>query len=374
VKVAVISDFTYVASTPDYKNCLSYYGSEPYHALVAKEFAEHGHDVHFFAPRGSEPIGTFHPLLLFYGLAGASDSIDRVAVNPHKLEEMLDFDFIIDMSGGAGTITELHYYHGFKNYACFRNGFKSYEVPRIPAKFCNHVVPSKQNRRIFKEGGHESMVCYYGIPDFYNPGRSPEYFGRFAEMGLQDKNYFLFPHRPTPDKGVDIMLQLARRFPEEKFVIAAATPVYEHQMHLQRVRTAALENGLKNLLILDMPLHPSHHYFKRELIRRAKALISPLGMGYLEGFGLSNAEAVACGTPLIISDSESTRELWTENDCMMVSGTVGSEQAVRNFRHHTFNPVNRFTTEDNYRRWMFIIEQIRAGKFGDEIATPAVTS
>lgn len=373
MRIAVISDFTYPACTPDYQNCLSYYGSEPYHAMVAKEFAEHGHDVHFYAPRGSEPIGTFHPLLLFYGMAGMRDSIEDIAVNREKLTDLVDCDFIIDMSGGAETISDLYFYHGFRNYACFRNGFKSYEVPRIPPQHCNHVVPSKQNKRIFREGGHNSMVCHYGIPSFYSDGRSPEYFAPFAELGLEDRNYFLFPHRPTPDKGVDIMLQLARRFPQEKFVIAAATPVYEHQMHLQRVEVAAKDMGLQNLLVLEMPLNPRHHYYKRELMRRAKALISPLGMGYLEGFGLSNAEAVACGTPLLISDSESARELWTPDDCMLVSGTVGFENAVRDFRHHTFAPVNRYTTEDNYRRWLFIIEQVKAGKFGDEIATPAVT-
>ena len=52
-KIAVLSDVTYRASLPDDPNALGYYGSEQYHAVLAKALLERGHDVSFYAPSGS---------------------------------------------------------------------------------------------------------------------------------------------------------------------------------------------------------------------------------------------------------------------------------------------------------------------------------
>ena len=126
--------------------------------------------------------------------------------------------------------------------------------------------------------------------------------------GLND--YFLYPHRPTPEKGSDNILQLAKYFPQETFVFMVSNnPVTQHKDALAGLKKQSLSLGLSNVKFVELPLNNKHHYFKRELMRHAKAILSPFDPKiYLEGFGLANAEAAACGTPLLISDSESSKE------------------------------------------------------------------
>lgn len=364
MRIACISDLTYRACLPDDPNCLSWYGSEPYHSVLAKAFEDHGHEVHWFAPAGSSKIGVFHPMLYDFGQISIEASVENNCINRCTLDEIADLDFVIDMSANMRTIESLFFYKGYRNYLSYRNGYSAYGVPRLHPGDRNYVVPSEQNRAEFKKAGFPAMVAYYGIPEFYHSGSDPEYFSLFAEKyALKKRGYFLFPHRPTPDKGVDIVLQLAKKFPQENFVISSATPIYEHQSHLQRIRSEAMNAGLKNLIAVDMPLNPKHHYFKRELMRWSKAVLSPLGRNYLEGFGLSNAEAVACGVPLIISDSPSTRELWMDSDALVVEGESGFANAVRMFDMYSFQPKNRYTVEKYYQRYMELISLVMSGEY-----------
>ena len=123
--------------------------------------------------------------------------------------------------------------------------------------------------------------------------------------GLGNRTYFLYPHRPTAEKGSYHVLQLAKMFPEETFVFMVSNnPVQQHKDALHDLKKQSISQ--KNVKYVDLPLNNKHHYYKRELMRHAKAILSPFDpTKYLEGFGLANAEAVACGTPILITDSES---------------------------------------------------------------------
>jgi glycosyltransferase involved in cell wall biosynthesis len=368
LKIAVISDCTYRSSTPDYINNLSFYGSEPYHAVIAKGLAQK-HDVHWFAPSGSEPIGTFHPLVCLNGDWTDKEILDETSLEGLKVEFLQQFDFVLDFSANAQNIEQLAFFYGYHNFGTFRNGYVAFDVPRIRLIDRHYIVPSHQNKRIFESHGFQDVrVIYYGIPEFYRPadannkesdmdGLYKDYF--IEENKINIKKYFLYPHRPTPEKGSLHILQLAKLFPDETFVyMVSNNPLAEHQQALLDLKNRASDS--KNIRFVELPLTNKHHYYKRELMRHAKAVLSPFNPHvYKEGFGLANAEAVACGTPILITDSESSRELWIdEKDGLILpydDRMSAFRMAIKHFSSYDFKPENKFTVSDcisNYEKYM----------------------
>lgn len=374
MKIAVISDTTYRACRPDYEHCLSFYGSEPAHAIIAKGLSDIGkHDVHFFAPHGSEDIGTFHPLLCYHGGYHENEILDETSMENLKTDYLTQFDFILDFSAIARNVESVRNYHGFMNYGVFRNGYNGYTVPRLRLADRHYIVPSLQNKRIFEKHGFAGTECiYYGIPDFYSPGEDPNYINLFSSNGLETgKNYYLYPHRPTSEKGSAHILELAEYFPYETFVFMVSNnPVQQHKDAIFQLRKKVVEKGLQNVKFVELPLTNKHHYYKRELMRHAKAVLSPFNPAiYLEGFGLANAESVACGTPILISDSESSRELWIdEKDGLILpydDRMSSFKMAIKHFNSYNFDPKNKFTVQEcinNYEKYMKGVMDSNGGK------------
>ena len=324
--------------------------------------SDKGHDVHFLAPQGSEPIGTFHPLECYNGLFAEPEILDETSLeNPRlKSEYLLDFDFVLDFSAMARNIETLNQMYGYHNYGIFRNGYNGYTVPRLRMNERNYIVPSNQNKRIFESHGFPDVrTIYYGIPDFYRESLDSEYYPIVRDNGLYDRMYFLYPHRPTSEKGSYHVLQLAKMFPDETFVFMVSNnPVQQHKDALNDLKKQSLDS--KNVKYVELPLNNKHHYYKRELMRHAKAILSPFDpTKYLEGFGLANAEAVACGTPILITDSESSRELWIdEKDGLILpydDRMSAFRMAIKHFSSYDFAPTNKFTVQDcisNYEKYI----------------------
>lgn len=69
---------------------------------------------------------------------------------------------------------------------------------------------------------------------------------------------------------------------------------FQKQCVLEAIEYA---KGYKNITFEWLPLDPDHHIAKRKLYREAKALLKTTIFN--EPFGLSQVEALACGTPVI---------------------------------------------------------------------------
>lgn len=270
-----------------------------------------------------------------------------------------EMDFVIDMTAAVRNIESLYWFTNFRRYAVYRNGYTSYIDPKIPYAARHYVVPSNQNKAEFAKASHHADVIYYGIPDFYCPGDNPEYWKIFEDKyGLTRKEYFLFPHRPTADKGSDMVVLMAKLFPDEKFVLFSDTPSIDHKTGLYQFKHDTIK--LKNVVVIDAPRNPWHHYYKREIFRNAKALLSPFNPSrYVEGFGLASKEANACGTPVIITDSPSTRELYVhEEDAIIVPNydIVWFGNAISRFDTFTFKCENRFPVEQYAANYLDLLE------------------
>jgi glycosyltransferase involved in cell wall biosynthesis len=264
-------------------------------------------------------------------------------------------------------VEEVRNYYGFTNYGVFRNGYNGYTVPRLKLADRHYIVPSLQNKRIFEKHGFPNVSCIkYGVPDFYSRPKSKfevgnEYIQFFQNINMNENGYYLYPHRPTSEKGSHDVLQLAESFPNETFVyMVSNNPVIQHKDAIQELKRIVISKNLQNVKFVELPLNNKHHYFKRELMRHAKAILSPFNPSiYLEGFGLANAEAVACGTPILISDSESSRELWIdEKDGLIIpydDRLWGFKQAISHFESYNFDPVNKFSVQEcinNYEKYI----------------------
>lgn len=362
MRVDLISSRTYRATLPDdTKNNSSGYGSETYAAVLMEALSRRNEDweFHWYAPVGSTNFDerenvTFHPFYLDFGKASEFELLDDCSIEGLSYTFLRDSDFIIDHSATAANIEELKWYHDFLKYVCYRNGYVAFNSPRLGIKERHYVVPSKQNQSIFYENGYDSIVCGYGIPEFYQSGEDGEFWKHFESLGLASKEYFLFLHRPTVDKGIDHVLRVAKELPEKQIVIAGNATIPEHYYSLLEARRQKLYQHIDNLTFIDIPLSPYHFHYTRELYRNAKAFLAPFHYPeYREGWGLASGEAVACGTPLIITDSPSTRELWIEGkDAVYIDSYQSLKKTIEYFDSISgLQPENKFSTDDYAKRY-----------------------
>jgi glycosyltransferase involved in cell wall biosynthesis len=106
--------------------------------------------------------------------------------------------------------------------------------------------------------------------------------------------------RPTPYKGLGQALELAaERKLHLKIVpgLGAASHRVELEQHRPQIEAAIARGAQVEVVVL--PQNSQHHVLKRELYRRARALLAPVQAH--EPFGLTIIESLASGTPVIAS-------------------------------------------------------------------------
>jgi glycosyltransferase involved in cell wall biosynthesis len=143
----------------------------------------------------------------------------------------------------------------------------------------------------------EAHVVNDGIDtDFYCPAN------------YDKDDYVLWLNRWHPTKGCALAIAWAKAT-GTRLMVAGEHPENETSEYQ---RSYALEmrdmsKDAPSVLFLALPGDPGHHEAKRELYRRAKALIYTTQ--FQEPFGLSMVEAMACGTPVIATRYGSTPEV-----------------------------------------------------------------
>jgi len=130
----------------------------------------------------------------------------------------------------------------------------------------------------------DPRVVPYGVDTtFYGPTDGPP------------EEYVLYVGRPHPSKGIDLILEAARRLPFQPFVLAWRPLLPDH--HAGDAGFRVLASDLPNVRVVTLP-YAGHHEAKRALYQRARLMCSP--NRYREAFGLTAAEALACGTPVVL--------------------------------------------------------------------------
>jgi glycosyltransferase involved in cell wall biosynthesis len=140
-------------------------------------------------------------------------------------------------------------------------------------------------------------IAHGGIDtDFYCPGDAPK------------EDFVLWLGRFHPARGYRLAIEAAK-LTALNWVMAGEHPAdatndHQRECALEAQRLAA---DVSNIRIEWLPRDPHHHTAKRELYRKARAYVfDPL---FQEPFGLSQVEALACGTPVAATNFGSTLEV-----------------------------------------------------------------
>lgn len=310
-----MSATTVPSTLPDDPYFFTTYGSEVYNAVLVKGLADRGHQIGWYAPIKST---TFHdynnieyyPTVNSEGQHLVDERLEKISYRPAKTTDLLDYDFVIDMSK-QNHITEELYYHDFRPYLQYKSGYQDWTYPRFGSRhFVTHCETFADN--FVKNGQPRPDVCRFGIPTFWNHS-DKERAGpiEYEEKWLLDNiggEYYLYPHRPSWQKGFEKLVDLARAFPEKTFIISTAAIFLDHIREMEELRKTGLRPNLK---IIDVPKDIHYHYYRRTLLRNAAAVLSPFTTkdGYMDTGGLISFEAIRCGCPVIVTRSPGSTEM-----------------------------------------------------------------
>lgn len=192
---------------------------------------------------------------------------------------LMEMDVIHDM-------THMHFVHDFFDMRLDkRNVMSTPWGTSIVRPLCRNrlVVWSKFHLNCALQQGFPSTSKYVlgGVnTDFYCPSN-------------QKEDYFLWFARWHPSKRPDFVMQLAEDTGINLVMSGSSEESPDHQYYFNIYSKMA--EKMNNVKVIKMPMGPGHHEFKRELYRRARALILPYAM---EAFGLITCESLSSGTPV----------------------------------------------------------------------------
>ncbi len=353
MKVAIVTPTTFPSCLPEDTEHFASYGSEHVGAGTIQAFMKYGPsdiEFEFYAPIGSTNFQdndrvNFHPLMNTYGQhpPNSDDMLENVCFeHGTKSEDLLKCDFVIDMSKFCCSIEQLYYYHKFRKYVLLRSGHRDHNYPfRILNPADRHYVThNKYYTELYAQAGYPADYVNHGISDFWCPGDNPEYWKYFEDKGLTRKGYFLFGHRPSIEKGLGRVLELAKAFPNETFVISTSAVLPDHQMTLNNILAEAKSFGLNNLLYIPSPMRPGYHYYRREIIRNAKASLTIwlTDTFYLDMLSYVGLEHLFCGIPLIASKAAGSLSMVGEEAhkkiLLYVDGMESCKYAIEHFNSY----------------------------------------
>jgi len=302
VRICVVSSS--LNPTPPWSHWTGY-GSEVVAYWLARYLGEAGHVVHLFGTfQSEEAVKKLRNVFYYgtpptYGYVGYESEYYTV---DWYLDALKHCDVIHDMSASC-KVTEYWFLHR-KPFVITRNG---YSVDDPKSHKLNIVVLSEAVKNYIEEVSEEAYgkrlevkVVPYGVP-----------VGEYPFCNEDEReDYVLYVGRPHPSKGVDYILVLAKLNKDVRFILAWNPTFYDHMDYHLAYMKAVKQMGLKNVTIIRLPSELRGEQVKRQLMCKARLFIQPTV--YLEAFGLTAAEALATGTPILLSTAGSGPEIVTD--------------------------------------------------------------
>ncbi len=281
---------------------------------LAEALQKLGHQVWLCAPRETE-FTNLLPMPASYGkFPPSSQDCEMEAWANHKAQ-LLRFDMVHDFSNTKCITQQLNQLGQFNTIQTLMGGAWTQPTPAH-----NLITWSKAHQERVSRGATDyegtptpdlagangfptpSNVVYGGVDtDFYCP---EEY---------QKGDFHLWLGRWHPVRGYKMAIEIAKETGEHlllagedpKNLLFEAEKEYAHE-------ALELAKGCKNIRFCYLPEDPNHHLAKRTMMRRAKSFWYTVQ--FHEPFGLSQVEAMACGTPVIATNYGSMPEIISESD------------------------------------------------------------
>jgi len=224
--------------------------------------------------------------------------------------------------------------------------------------------PRWRNNLVTWSRFQRELALQQGFPNstrWVHGGTNTEHFCPDPEKPFEKDGYFLFLARMHPDKQPDLFLHLAEMFPSEKFVLSGsfgkhATPDHAHYGRIY----AEMAEKLPNVKVVPDPTKQEQLH----LLRHARALVHP---SVRECFGLSIVEALATGTPCIVSRDGAFEEIIIEGKTgFLASNIVQYVEAIQNV--DSLSPekaredaVTRWSRERVVKDYLKVYEDVKKG-------------
>jgi glycosyltransferase involved in cell wall biosynthesis len=282
-----------------------YGGTERVVALLADGLAERGHDVTLFASGGSRTLANLvTPLAAPPAPEDLGNLFDEAFHAAAAYLHAGEFDVIHDHSGLVGAsigalLTDgppvVHTLHGAWKPP-FRRHFRL-----LDGKL--NLVAISASQRASNRNLRYAAVIHHGL----DPTAFP-----FDPAAPRD-DVLVFLGRSSPEKGVLEAIEIAERAGLPLVMMIKVGEPDEHEYWREVVRPR-LHDGVEVIL-------NAGHDAKVEQLARARALVFP--MAWCEPFGLVMIEAMACGTPVVVTRRGSAPEI-------VVDGETGYLVAPRN--------------------------------------------
>jgi glycosyltransferase involved in cell wall biosynthesis len=159
-------------------------------------------------------------------------------------------------------------------------------------KPCFVAASQAQADYLKREVGFDCRMIHHGIDlSLYCPGAEKE-------------DFLLYLNRVQDEKGALEFVQLCKSAQLRGMLAGEDVYVPDPLGYPRRVMEACEQSGGLVRYLGRVP-----HDYKLELLQKARCLVSPLKAPYIEIFGLSLVESLACGTPVLVTDQGAPREL-----------------------------------------------------------------
>lgn len=294
---------------------------------LSEGLANNGHHVDFFGPEGSEIKNCNVETKGLKAIANNQEEwfnlIHNTDMQTHNIPYMWDALMVRDMFEGAkaSKYDILHFHHP-EIALPFASSY-----PEVPVVYTIHDVVQPIHKEIFDmhKSDNQFVVSISNSQRAYDlPYVSTVYNGVDTDKFAFDDNkedYLLFVGRIVPDKGVKESIEIAKKTGSRLKIIG---PLYnDHQEYFDKYIAPELNGDIEYL-------GPMNREDLVPYYQKAKGFLM-ISVNRNEPFGLTMAEAMSCGTPVIGINRGSVPEIVDHNITgFVVEDVQGAVRAVNN--------------------------------------------
>ncbi|MBC7221364.1 glycosyltransferase, partial [Candidatus Bipolaricaulota bacterium] len=168
-------------------------------------------------------------------------------------------------------------------------------------------IESQYYKKVYPKLNEKIIVR---LPNPVNIPKTPPEGSFRRKWGLKDDQIVLYLGRIHERKGLDLLVRAFNQIKDDKLKLVIAGP---DDHYLKRLKKLISDLGLGDRIILTGPLYGLDKF---EVLVDADVFVLPSSDEY-ESFGMAAAEAIACGTPIVVTSNCGVSE-WIDSTAGLI--------------------------------------------------------